>query len=434
MIIRNRKWVLFNFLPYEYKALEKYLGKMALKGWKLHCIRGMVLEFKRIEPKMIKYSVDIMDKVSFLDGKNSDRALEYREYCKTAGWDFVCEKDKIQIYCSEGKMDIIPIHTEEREKFKCIFKASFKYIILNLITLTMLLLTQYMTTVGSNNANFLASNLQLVTLFSTSMFTIHECIGLVNFITWVLKGKGSLKKNEEVSYNYFKGIKFKRAIYKLMLVVSLLVILSMAMNGEILALRIISFSLLIVALISTLMNFVSKSKYKKKKKINSIIYVVIIMISFIAMNRLIFNDIFSIGRGNNNKMKSNNYILSLKDFNDEPIDEDSLYINEESGILATKLFYMNSGKNTELGYELFESKYEWVVKYNFNKIMNWMEKINVKYIEKETDLPSDIKVYNNEKGHIYFMVSSNKIIEIYSWDNNLSESELLNKVYEKVFK
>ncbi len=39
----------------------------------------------------------------------------------------------------------------------------------------------------------------------------------------------------------------------------------------------------------------------------------------------------------------------------------------------------------------------------------------------------------NERGHIYLMVSSNKLIEISGWDKNLSEDELFNKVYEKVF-
>ena len=33
MGLGKTKWILFKFLPYEYRTLEKYLEKMALEGW-----------------------------------------------------------------------------------------------------------------------------------------------------------------------------------------------------------------------------------------------------------------------------------------------------------------------------------------------------------------------------------------------------------------
>lgn len=434
MIIRYNKWVLFNFFPYEYKALEKYLDDMALKGWKLQSIKGVVLKFKKIEPKRIIYSVDVMDKVSFFDGKNSDSALEYREYCKAAGWDFICEREKIQVYCSESETDRVPIHTDEKEKFNCIFKASLKYVLLSLFTVIIVFFTQCMMIIGSYDARFLANNLQLLSLCIMSIFTIHEIIRFVNFINWMVKGRKSLKREGEVSYDYFKVVKIKRIICKLMLIICLVYIVSIAIMGEIFTLKISAVIFLMAGATSILMNFVSKTKYKKKRKINIISYVVIIIFTIIIINGLIFNEVFFNHMGRDNKIKKDNYILNLKDFNDEAAEKGSLYTNENNSFLASTLFYSNKGKNVDLGYELFQSKYEWAVKYDFNNIMNWMKKINIKYIEKETDLPEDIKVYMNEKGHKYLMVSSNKLIEINSWDKNLSEGELLNKVYEKVFK
>lgn len=434
MITGYNKWVLFNFLPYEYKALEKYLDDMALKGWKLQSIKGAVLKFKKIEPKRIIYSVDVMDKVSFFDGKNSDSALEYREYCKAAGWDFVCEREKIQVYCSESEIDRVPIHTDEKEKFNCIFKASLKYAFLSLFTVIMFLFTQCMITIGGYNANFLANNFQLFSLFIVSMFIINEVIGTINFIIWAVKGKRRLKREEDVNYGYFKVVKIKRIICKLMIIIFLLYIVSIAIMGEIFALKISAVIFLMAGVISILMNFVSKTKYKKKRKINIISYVLIIIFTTIIINGLIFSKVFFYYGGKDNKIKEDNYILKLKNFNDEAAEEGSLYTNENNSFLASTLYYSNKGKNADLGYELFQSKYEWAVKYDFNNIMNSMKKINIKYIEKETDLPEYIKVYMNEHGHRYIMVSPNKLIEINSWDKNLSEGELLNKIYEKVFK
>ena len=37
-----------------------------------------------------------------------------------------------------------------------------------------------------------------------------------------------------------------------------------------------------------------------------------------------------------------------------------------------------------LSYSLFESKFEWLVKYNFDKVWAFKDKIEVDYIEKKT--------------------------------------------------
>ncbi len=179
MVLGNKKWVIFNFLPYEYKSLEEYLEKMALKGWILENMMGLFLKFKRSKPKSLKYSVDIVDSVSFFDGKNSDSLLEYREYCKEAGWEFVCGREKIQVYCSEIDQERIDIHTDEVEKFNTIRKASLKYVSLNFITLVFLLYSQYIITIGSSDGHFLASPLSLGSLLFVSIFSIHEIIGLM---------------------------------------------------------------------------------------------------------------------------------------------------------------------------------------------------------------------------------------------------------------
>ena len=435
MVVGNNKWIIFNFLPYEYKSIERFLENMALKGWKLKSLTGIIFKFKRIEPKRIKYSVDIMDKVSFFDGRNSDRALEYREYCKVAGWDFVCEREKIQVYCSENEIESIPIHTEEKEKFNCIFKASLRYVLLNLLTISMLLFSQYIITIGSYSADFLASKLELTTLTFVLFFAIHECIGLVNFIIWSLNGRKSLKNEENVSYDFYKGLKIKRILYKFIWIIMMVEIIFLVMLGDIFVLKFLILNLIMIGIFTASMNLVSKTKYKykKKRRINIISYIVVIIITFIAMNGLMFSTIFP-GNYSNNKIKPDNYILSLKDFNDEAKPGENLYVTEDDSFLASRLFYSNVGKNMILQYELFESKYEWIVKYSFYKEVKFLKKINIEYIPVETDLPEGVKVYLNERANNYYMVSQNRIIEINSWDENLSESEVLNKVYDKVFK
>lgn len=434
MIKMNTKLVLFNSLPYEYKYLEEYLEKMALKGWKLKSMTGGFLKLKKIEPREIKYSVDIMDKISFLDGKNSDVALDYREYCSVAGWDFVCERDKIQIYCSESEIESVPIHTDEREKFNSIFKASLKYILLNLFTVMLLLFSQYNITIGSLEATFLASNIQLCSIVLVSVFAIHEFIGLINFISWIIKGKISLKKEEEVSYEYSTGIKIQRAIRNIMLTMAISMILVMVMDGEIYALKFLMGILLTVVAIYLSMNFVSKSRYKKKRTINIISFVVITIIGLMITNVLIFSSVFSMESGIYNEENKGEYTLTLKDFNDKAKNDETPYISEDSSLLAHSLFYSDLGEKIDLMYYLFESEYEWAINYNFNKQIRWYNKNDIKYTEKETDFPENIKVYEERDGFYYIMMSANKMIRVLNAENTLNEDELLNTVYENMFK
>ena len=124
--------------------------------------------------------------------------------------------------------------------------------------------------------------------------------------------------------------------------------------------------------------------------------------------------------------------MTLEDFNDISKD-DLIFFRLEKSPIASYIFYSKEGEKIDLSYEIFESKYKWPVKYNFYKEEKFANRIGVEYIEKETNLPKDIKVYINKSRNKYTILSENKMVEIYDIET-ISENELLNTVYEKVFK
>lgn len=432
MIFKNKKWVIFNFLPYEYESLEEYLEKMAYKGWILEDISGYYLKFIKSSPKKLRYSVDILDSISFLDGKDTDRALEYREYCNEAGWEFVCEKGKIQVYCSELNEERIDIHTDEVEKFNIIRKSSLKYVFLNLITTIAVLYTQYISTIGNNDGNFLASPLGLGSFIFAIIFLFHEITGLSTFLIFNIKGKISINNREKVSYNFKKISLVKRSMYYLMSIVITISWVSFAIQSDISILKIFIILIFLILVSNYIINFIRNKNYKNKKIIISGAYLVLTFTIFFIIMNMIFKSTFINHYNYNDETLSKVSNLRLEDFND--IDkEDSLYFRLEKTPIASYLLYLNAGEKNYLSYEIFESKYEWPVKYNFNKRMEFANKIDVDYIEKQTNLPQDIKVYMNEYGHQYIIISKNKMVEI-SKKDNISEEELINIVYEKIFK
>lgn len=126
------------------------------------------------------------------------------------------------------------------------------------------------------------------------------------------------------------------------------------------------------------------------------------------------------------------YPLTLEDFNDESKDTKERFIIEDEWTLASTLLYVDDGKSGDFNYKLFKSKYNWAVDYCFNKSIKNIGKERV-YLEKNIDLPSEVKAYKIQDINRFMIVSSNKVIE-FTYDNkNFTETELLNKVYEEVF-
>lgn len=431
MIFRDSKWVIFGFLPYEYKSLEEYLENMVSKGWVLQYMKGYIMKFRKANPKKVKYAVDIMDSISFLDGKNSEKALEYREYCKEAGWNFVCESDKIQIYSSEENVERIEIHTDEREKFNIIKKASFKYILLKMITAIMLLYTQYMITIGSSDGDFLASNLILGSLLFANLFAINEVIGLITYMIFAIRGKIAIDKGKKITYNFKKIAKIKRLIHRISLSLIIIITIIISIKSDINLLKILILFLLFAILIEYIVNFIRNKNYKNRKIIIPIIYLILPLILAILMIPILFSNI-NTNSNNSTEISKEAFYLTLEDFNDTSKD-DFIYYRMEKSPIASYLYYGGAGKKNYLNYDIFESDYKWAVKYNFNKKINSVREIGIDYIEKETNLPKDIKVYINERGDEYIFISDYKMVEISTLEE-IGEDELISIVYEKLFK
>lgn len=148
------------------------------------------------------------------------------------------------------------------------------------------------------------------------------------------------------------------------------------------------------------------------------------------MTNVIFKSIPD--RNYNDKILSKESQLKLDDFNDVSKDKD-LYFRTEKTTIASYLYYGNEGEKNYLSYEVFESKYKWPIKYNFNKRIKCMSELGARYVEKECNLPKDIKVYMTEKGYEYIIISENIMVKIATM-GNVSEEELINIVYEKIFK
>lgn len=206
---KNKKTTYFMYQPYECTAVEEYLEDMAEKGWILEKINGYLFTFQKIEPKKLKYSVDAFCEISVFDTEDSDMAMYYREYCIAAGWKYICQAGKIQVFYRSDVESIIPIQTDNREKFTAIFKSSLYNVFMNLLVAVLFGFNLYLQFFQGTLEYNLTSNLSLFSGVMMLSVIAMNLTAVISFFIWVIRIKVKGKNDKFIPYNNYKQLKRK---------------------------------------------------------------------------------------------------------------------------------------------------------------------------------------------------------------------------------
>lgn len=432
---KNKKKTSFTFLPYECAAAEEYLELMAEKGWLLQDIKGNSFEFKKIEPKKIKYLVDVIHKVSIFDNKNSDKAIEYREYRQSEGWKYLCEKSKIQIFYSLEEKKGISFPTDEEEKFKAVIKASLYYgggkFLLGLIVIFNL----YMQ-LGSGDVGFtLSSDFALFSVMIMVSILLISSIEVIRFSIWVIKARVHLKQDEIMFYKKYKQIRIKGVLIKSYFVIIILIFLKSYIFNSF-NIKEFDYSLLIIMFIPLIILFcVFKLIYRKRnlKKINMVItvsgvlisgYLVLMGVSFGLINSPIISQ---------NEVTSEKFDLTLMDFGLKETNSESPYSSFDKSIIAQRVDYSSGNDDYYLSYTILQSDYKLIIKFYENRLLNRLNGYVIDLKQENTNLPSNIVVYLDSEKRTFVLVSEDKVVEIRKDFADITQEEFLNTVYKKLF-
>ncbi|MBC8061088.1 MAG: DUF2812 domain-containing protein [Clostridiaceae bacterium] len=430
MNIKDTKITWFVFLAYECAAAEEYLELMAEKGWLLQSIKGAFLKFKKIEPQKIKYSVDVFDH------KDSDVVLEYREYCQTAGWNYICRKGEIQIFYTEEDEKIVSIHTDEAEKFKSVFKASLWYEVGQFSLTLALIFNLYMEFFLQPTDIAIESNVEILSLITIFFIILINIIGVVRFCFWVMKAKGHLKENKYMPYNSYKQIMIKSILTKSYALIILILMLKFSGSNNKVSNEINISLLIIIGVPIIILIFIHKFIDRKRFSTNTNIPITIFstLLSIYLVLTLSYAIVFSrITAIEQSKVKTEKVSLTVVDFGFEESNTASPYTSYDRSILGQRIQYTSSNEEEELNYIIYESQYPWVINYKKVRLLSGHSKYHIGLNQENTSLPSNIKVYSNSQKKQFLVVSEDKIVDIFKRLDGISEDEFLKKVYEKLF-
>jgi hypothetical protein len=433
---KDTKRTFFTFLPYECSAAEEYLELMAEKGWLLQSGKGKFLKFKKIEPKRINYSVDVLDKISIFDRKDSDVALEYREYCKVAGWNYICQVGKIQIFYTEDDKKTISIHTDEEEKFKSIVKASLYDTGGQSFLTLMFIFYLYMQLSLGDTSFVVASNLGILSVVTMFSLIIINSIGAINFFLWVIKARGQLRKGEIMQHNNYKQVMKKnilRGAWGLIIsfiLLKLLIFDKLQDRGFNIYLLMIMCILIIITI--CVQKFINKKRYSKN--INMVITIGSILVStYLILMLTVGTVLLSSPETSQNEVPNEKVSLILMDFGFKENNNTNPYIDLDKSVLAERIDYSNNNENNYLNYTMIQSHYPWVIKFHENRLLSKLNRYGIDLKQESTKLPSNIKVYSDREKRSFVVVSEDKVVDIKKDFSDISDDEFLNRVYKKLF-
>ncbi|MCB2298024.1 DUF2812 domain-containing protein [Clostridium tagluense] len=431
---KDTKTTIFMYLPYECSAVEGYLDEMAEKGWLLQSIKGVFFKFKKTEIEKIKYSVDVLNRVSVFDHKDSDVALEYREYCEAAGWTYVCEHVKTQIFYTHGDKEAISIHTDEEEKFKLVFKASLYNMGIQFLLTLLLSFNLYIQLFVGDGGFVLASNMGILSIVTMSSLIIINSGGFISFLIWVIKVRAKLKKDKGMNYSNYKQVRIKsilRNSYGLIILFIFLKLLIFDTTGFNISFLIIITICIPIIIMICVRKFIDKKKHSKN--INMGINIGSVVVSIYLVLILGIGSILFSSETLQNDVPTHKFNLATKDFGFVGNNDESPYINFDKSIIAQRVDYSGGNDSNYLSYTMLQSDYSIIIKFYENRLLSKFNRSGANLLEERTKLPNNIVVYSDSVKRTFVVVSQDKVVEIRKDFTNLSEEEFLKKIYEKLF-
>jgi hypothetical protein len=438
----------FPFQLYECAAVEEFLKEMSLKGWMLEKIKGSFFTFTKIEPKEINFAVDIFDKASVFDTKLSNNTIEYIEYCKMAGWEYICSYAKIQVFYSENKNQI-PIHTESRLKLKTINKAMFP----NVFSFFVFIFTSiifFSIQASMNYYESLSDYTKLIMYFSYVLISFFYLIYLADYSIWLIKSINNLKKGQEIEYNSMLNKCFKNRIFITIIIINIILLTGLLIYSIVQDFNYskLGFALVIVVilLIFSIIYFVF-FKNKNHSRTNNILFtIIIIIISFYLFNGLILSYfIFNISNNHNTETVSNGISTFTLTHDQVPLTLEDLgvsiqgYHESTADINKTLIaqsynysdyYFINNidSIDKKINYSIFTTPYKWILNGYLEKKLN--NSFDIIYTETDSSIWGANCAYISTTNNSYIIVYNAKIVEIKS--NIELNNKLIDIIKEKL--
>lgn len=364
-------------------------------------------------------------------------AMDYREYCIAAGWKYICQAGKIQVFYRSDVENIIPIQTDNREKFTAIFKSSLYNVFMNLLVAVLFGFNLYLQFFQGTLEYNLTSNLSLFSGVMMLSVIAMNLTSVISFFIWAIRSKIKEKNDEFIPYNNYKQLKRKNCLNKIYLGISMLVLIfAVSSTNDILSIIAVMFSISLISIFGVIFikKFINRRKYSKPAKfaisVIGILITIIVTINITMFGLMITNN--SNEEDSDLPQKSTFTLLDLgyKDGNPEEI-----YERYSKSILAENLHYSGGTEGRHISYDMLKSNYQWTIKLQKDRIIKNMKGYgyDIESVSYKFNLPKDIDVDSIDGGRILLISSPNTIVKAFNNFEDMSQYDFVRTIYEECF-
>ena len=319
--MKSRKKELFLFTLIDYKAMEEYFEKKALEGWMISKINTFTMEFKKIEPKKLKFFVDIHPYISPFESHDEEAIENHRNIFEKRGWKFLLSCDKLQIFFCDEEDNIPSKKIEELEDKDILKKAFFSLEVLPIFILIPVLLLS-LRGLFPISYDKLFTNTSIATTVMLPLLLIPVLIYAFYYGFWFLKARKHLKKGISIPKTSLKSALVRGFIYYILIAFIALVYLVSLTLDIIGGFTFPIFFLLVPIIGIGVVYYYKKKNYTSKRGrtknimlFTSLLLMITMLVSIFAIGMIISNNRFVEAMlGMKNELPEKYEALKLKDF------------------------------------------------------------------------------------------------------------------------
>ncbi len=284
--MNNKKRVFWGFLSLDYKAIETYLEEMAQKGWMLEKVGRWTARFRAIEPKALKFNVDVFKDEGPLSPINTEESEEYRNLCKESGWSFITSRDYLQFFYAEEGDNPTPIQTDEALEQKIVESTIWKTELFGVIFSTAILiwvLTLYL----PPKYTFLLSFVGIAGMFMLPLLYLSAGIPVVYGLIRILKAKKDIERGLPIGKPDYKNVRRRIIALNITTLICVIVIASAFIADSFFDPRTIAVSLtgpVIGTAVGLILRYFIKRKTTEKK--DGVLYVTLTILGVIFLSTI----------------------------------------------------------------------------------------------------------------------------------------------------
>lgn len=193
----NVKYVVNTYSLYDHTGIQKYLEKMAGRGWMLEKTGTYFWKFRRIEPAKLHFAVNYFPKASEYQPEPSEEQQTLFDYCEMAGWKLIATVAQMQIFCNEQE-EPLPVETDagvQVEIISCAMKKSFLPAQFLLLFLGCAQGWLFLGRFFNHPISVLTDSTAQLSGICWAMVILLSCVELVNYFLWLRKAREAAKRD-----------------------------------------------------------------------------------------------------------------------------------------------------------------------------------------------------------------------------------------------